>query len=75
MTRRTDDPPRDAGRMAPGDTPATGPGPKGTEGPAADPSAACPKSLSMHEGVEVWEDCCSCEAEPYWLAAFEDSDD
>jgi len=29
-------------------------------------------SLSMHDGVEVWCDCCSCEAEPYWLAAFED---
>ena len=25
--------------------------------------------LSMHAGVEVWEDCCSCEAEPYWLEA------
>ena len=24
------------------------------------------KSLSMHEGVAVWCDCCSCEAEPYW---------
>jgi len=28
-------------------------------------------SRSMHDGVEVWCDCCSCEAEPYWLAAFE----
>ena len=27
-------------------------------------------SLSMHDGVEVWCDCCSCEAEPYWLEAF-----
>jgi hypothetical protein len=27
-------------------------------------------SLSMHDGVEVWCDCCSCEAEPYWLNAF-----
>ena len=25
------------------------------------------KSKSMHEGVQVWDDCCSCEAEPYWL--------
>lgn len=25
-------------------------------------------SPSMHEGVEVWCDCCSCEAEPYWVA-------
>lgn len=23
-------------------------------------------SKSMHEGVAVWCDCCSCEAEPYW---------
>lgn len=29
-------------------------------------------SLSMHADVEVWEDCCSCEAEPYWLEAFAD---
>lgn len=25
-------------------------------------------SKSMHEGVAVWCDCCSCEAEPYWRA-------
>lgn len=24
------------------------------------------KSISMHEGVPVWHDCCCCEAEPYW---------
>ena len=24
------------------------------------------KSLSMHDGIAVWCDCCSCEAEPYW---------
>jgi hypothetical protein len=29
-------------------------------------------SLSMHDGVEVWCDCCSCEAEPYWVAAFDE---
>jgi len=23
-------------------------------------------SKSMHEGVAVWCDCCSCEIEPYW---------
>ena len=23
---------------------------------------------SMHDGVPVWCDCCSCEAEPYWVA-------
>lgn len=28
-------------------------------------------SLSMHDGVEVWCDCCSCEAEPYWVEAFD----
>jgi len=27
-------------------------------------------SLSMHDGVAVWCDCCSCEAEPYWVEAF-----
>jgi len=25
------------------------------------------KSISMHEGIAVWCDCCSCEAEPYWV--------
>jgi hypothetical protein len=25
------------------------------------------RSLSMHEGIGVWCDCCSCEAEPYWV--------
>jgi len=24
------------------------------------------QSKSMHEGVAVWCDCCSCEMEPYW---------
>ncbi len=23
-------------------------------------------SKSMHDGIAVWCDCCSCEAEPYW---------
>jgi hypothetical protein len=32
-------------------------------------------SLSMHDGVEVWCDCCSCEAEPYWVEAFVPHDD
>jgi len=27
--------------------------------------------VSMHENVPVWYDCCSCEAEPYWVEAFE----
>ena len=30
--------------------------------------------LSMHDGVAVWCDCCSCQAEPYWLAAGEESE-
>jgi hypothetical protein len=25
------------------------------------------KSINMHEGIAVWCDCCSCEAEPYWV--------
>jgi len=24
------------------------------------------RSKSMHEGIAVWCDCCSCEMEPYW---------
>jgi hypothetical protein len=31
-------------------------------------------SKSMHDGVEVWYDCCSCEAEPYWIEAMKDYD-
>lgn len=31
-------------------------------------------SKSMHDGVEVWCDCCSCEAEPYWIEAMKDYD-
>jgi hypothetical protein len=27
------------------------------------------RSLSMHDGIAVWCDCCSCEAEPYWVEA------
>jgi hypothetical protein len=23
-------------------------------------------SKSMHDGIAVWCDCCSCEMEPYW---------
>ena len=30
------------------------------------------KSLSMHDGVAVWCDCCSCEAEPYWAELAEE---
>ena len=30
------------------------------------------RSKSMHDGVPVWCDCCSCEAEPYWVAVGEE---
>jgi hypothetical protein len=23
-------------------------------------------SKSMHDGIAIWCDCCSCEMEPYW---------
>ena len=28
-------------------------------------------SLSMHDDIPVWYDCCSCEMEPYWREAME----
>ncbi|WP_096363961.1 MULTISPECIES: hypothetical protein [Thiohalobacter] len=30
------------------------------------------RSLSMHDGIAPWCDCCSCEAEPYWQAVAEE---
>ena len=30
------------------------------------------RSKSMHDGIAVWCDCCSCEAEPYWVAVAEE---
>jgi len=40
--------------------------------PAGVPSAKEKRrSLSMHDGIAVWCDCCSCEAEPYWVDAAE----
>lgn len=30
------------------------------------------KGLSMHDGIAVWCDCCSCEAEPYWAELAEE---
>lgn len=30
-------------------------------------------SKSMHDGVPVWYDCCSCEAEPYWVESGADA--
>ena len=32
-------------------------------------------SLSMHANVPVWCDCCTCEAEPYWVEAFRETGD
>ena len=41
--------------------------------PAADPKpGTLSMSKSMHDGVEVWCDCCSCEAEPYWIEAMQE---
>lgn len=31
-----------------------------------EPPAGRKKRANMHEGIGVWCDCCSCEAEPYW---------
>jgi hypothetical protein len=31
-------------------------------------------SISMHDDVPVWYDCCSCEAEPYWVELFKNMD-
>ncbi len=28
--------------------------------------------ISMHAGIAVWCDCCSCAAEPYWLEVAEE---
>lgn len=30
------------------------------------------RRISMHEGIAVWCDCCSCHAEPYWLEVAEE---
>jgi len=30
------------------------------------------RSISMHDGIAVWCDCCSCEAEPYWAELAEE---
>lgn len=30
------------------------------------------KRANMHEGIGVWCDCCSCEAEPYWAELAEE---
>ena len=33
------------------------------------PELRSKKRANMHDGIPVWYDCCSCEAEPYWVAA------
>ena len=45
-----------------------------TSGRSAAPraEAAHAMSKSMHDGIAVWCDCCSCEAEPYWVAVAEE---
>lgn len=40
---------------------------KDTSDPSAAPEPRAERSISMHEGIAVWCDCCSCEAEPYWV--------
>lgn len=52
---------------------SSGDGHKGTSSPQPGISAdgKRKRSLSMHEGIAVWCDCCSCEAEPYWVEAAE----
>lgn len=30
-----------------------------------------PMTKSMHDGIAVWCDCCSCEAEPRWVEVAE----
>lgn len=37
-----------------------------------DPAAGRKKRVNMHEGIGVWCDCCSCEAEPYWAELAEE---
>ena len=36
------------------------------------PKGRLAMTKSMHQGVEIWCDCCSCEAEPYWVEAMQD---
>lgn len=40
---------------------------KAASNPASTPGPTRRRSISMHEGIAVWCDCCSCEAEPYWV--------
>lgn len=47
-----------------GQAATTGPVPQTPVSPA-EPKRS--RSISMHDGIAVWCDCCSCEAEPYWV--------
>ena len=48
-------------------------GETGATAPAsAPPAKPRKKRVSMHEGIAVWADCCSCAAEPYWLEVAEE---
>jgi hypothetical protein len=42
------------------------PKPAGKANSRSQPARRARRSISMHEDVPVWYDCCSCEAEPYW---------
>lgn len=37
-----------------------------------DPDRKKRKRANMHDGIAAWCDCCSCEAEPYWVAVAEE---
>ncbi|MGD8309318.1 MAG: hypothetical protein PVG98_07715 [Chromatiales bacterium] len=61
----------DSKRVIPaGTTSAEGGIPDGPSG--GPPPRQRRRSLSMHDGIAVWCDCCSCEAEPYWVAVAEE---
>ncbi|NNJ93788.1 MAG: hypothetical protein HKP57_03485 [Halobacteria archaeon] len=49
--------------------------PAAEQNSAADSGRQSGDSLSMHADVPVWCDCCSCEAEPYWVEALGKPDD
>lgn len=36
------------------------------------PARRSKQSLSMHDGIGVWCDCCSCEPEPRWIEVAEE---
>lgn len=55
------------------DTSGVGPAPgRGPEQTARPKTRKKRKHISMHEGIGVWADCCSCEAEPRWAALAEE---